>query len=66
RNDVFRLFAIIDPTQRIALPEKIRHEMRQFIEIIAQEPVNLKDLGLDGFELDDVLGNLREIYEPSE
>lgn len=66
RNDVFRLFTIIDPTQRIALPEKIRYEMRQFIGLITQEPVKLKDLGLDGFELDDVLGSLREIYELAE
>ncbi len=66
KNDVFRLFAIVDPTKRIALPEKVQTEMRQFLQSVTDEPVKLRDLGLDGFELDDVLNSIRAIYEVRE
>lgn len=62
RNDVFRLFAIVDPTQRITLPEKVQEEMGKFLKIVTEQPVKLRDLGLDGFALEEVLDGIQRIY----
>lgn len=63
KNDVFRLFSIVDPTQRIVLPEKIRAEIQQFLDIVGAEPMDLKNLGLGAFAMEEVLNSIREIYQ---
>lgn len=63
KNDVFRLFRIVDPELSISLPGSIEKDLRQFIdEMEAGQSVDLKNLGLRSTGLDEVLGNLRSIY----
>lgn len=63
KNDVFRLYQIIDPGQSIGLPASIKEDLRQFFdEIESEQSVDLKNLGLRSRSLDEVLKDLRSIY----
>jgi len=62
RNDVFRLFTIVDPEFRITAGQQIRADMTSFIREVATEPPELKPLGLKSMSLDDVLGALAAKY----
>ncbi len=63
KNDVFRLYAIIDPEFRAALAPAIADDMRQFLVEVAKESPDLKALGLATATLDTVLAALRELYQ---
>jgi len=62
KNDVFRLFAVIDPEFRATIAPKIATDMRRFLEEVLDEPVDLKVFGLPGQTLDSVLAALRTMY----
>ncbi len=62
RNDVFRLFQVIDPDSEIDPPRRIVDDMRSFLEQLPQENVDLESLGLRSITLDAVLGSLRKLY----
>ena len=62
KNDVFRLFQVIDPELRIEPPEPIAEDMRSFLEQISGENVDLKAFGLGSISLKDVLPGFRELY----
>ena len=63
KNDVFRLYRIVDPEISIDLPGSINGDLRQFIERMETEPtLDLKSLGLRYTSLEEVLGKLRSIY----
>lgn len=64
KNDVFRLYQIVDPSQSISLPGSIEEDLRRFFhEIEAGQSVDLKNLGLRSRSLDEILGDLRSIYD---
>ncbi len=64
KNDVFRLFQVIDPGKRVALPEVIKGDMQRFMEAVsADPPQNLKQLGLGNTKFDEIAELLRTIYE---
>lgn len=63
KNDVFRLYRIIDPGKLIEPPDSIRDDLRQFFTRMEAEPtIDLKVLGLKNIRLNEVLGSLRGIY----
>lgn len=63
KNDVFRLYQIIDPSQSISLPGSIEEDLRRFFdEMEKDQNVDLKSLGLRSRSLDEILGDLRSIY----
>lgn len=63
KNDVFRLFQVIDPDKRIALPEVIKGDMQRFIEAVTTEPPpTLKPFGLGGTKFEEIVKLLRNIY----
>jgi hypothetical protein len=63
KNDVFRLYQIIDPSLSIKLPGSIEENLREFFDKMKEvQSVDLKNLGLRNTTLDEVLGNLRSIY----
>lgn len=62
KNDIFRLFQIIDPQARLDTPSVIAQDMRSFIEQVAAEGVDLKSLGLRTTGLDTILEVLRRLY----
>ena len=63
KNDVFRLFQIIEPETIIKTPKPILKDITEFITKIQQEPINLKDLGLNNITLEEVLNTLKQIYK---
>jgi len=64
KNDVFRLFQVIEPGIRIALPEIIKGDMQRFLEaMIADPPPTLKPFGLGGTKLDKIVELFRKIYD---
>jgi hypothetical protein len=62
KNDVFRLYRIIDPDLKITIPEVIVEDLRMFIELIASEKIDFKALGLSEMKLENVLMDLKRIY----
>jgi hypothetical protein len=62
RNDVFRLFQVIDPEVRAALPAPMARDMRSFLENMAREDVDLKAMKLGSISLASILDGFRTIY----
>jgi hypothetical protein len=62
RNDVFRLFAVIDPDIRVTLGTSIAADMRRFFEEIQNEELDLSALGLGSRSLHSILTAFRNIY----
>lgn len=62
KNDVFRLFTIIDPDFRVSLATQINTDMQSFFAEIVNEPPDLKSLGLKSTPMETVLNSLRTIY----
>ena len=61
-HDVFRLFALVDPTMRIELTPKVRAEVEQFLARMEAKDVKLTDLGIQDYTADEVLAGLRMLY----
>lgn len=62
RNDVFRLYLIVDPDFTGEVPEKVRRDLREFVERMRDEKIDLKALGLRGRDLESILEDLTRIY----
>lgn len=63
KNDVFRLFQIISPRQRVDIPEAVASDMLRFIDAISEEPdLSLKEFGLAGLGVLEVMEVLRGVY----
>ena len=62
KNDVFRLFQVVDPEFEMQPPAPIVQDMRSFLEQIAKEDVDLKALGLGSISLEAVLSGFRKLY----
>jgi hypothetical protein len=62
KNDVFRLFTIIEPDQRLPVARQLEADMKQFLLQIVQDPPDLKALGLKSTSIQAVLEALRKIY----
>ncbi len=65
RNDVFRLYAIVDPDYRPQPSASLRSDMTLFIERMRGEDVDLKAMGLGGASLATVLDALSRLYASS-
>ena len=64
KNDIFRLFQIIQPDSRYELPDVIADDMQNYFGAISQElDVDLKSFGLKGLGVADVVSRLRKVYE---
>ncbi len=62
KNDVFRLFALVNPTVHIALAPAVQAEVDQFLTRMKDEGVKLTDLGIRDYTADEVLEELRKMY----
>ncbi len=62
RNDVFRLYQIMNPEKIITIPAIIAEDMRRFIRLIPSEETNLSALGLGEIKFEKVLTELTRIY----
>jgi len=62
KNDVFRLYRIVEPDFSAELPDVIREDMRRFVHFMESETVDLKALGLEGQTMASVLMALTKIF----
>ena len=62
KNDVFRLYRILNPAFKTDIPKDIRDDMGAFLDAMVSEPVNLKNLGIRDQSLESILGELRRLY----
>ena len=62
KNDVFRLYAIVDPQARITVSDAVGTDLRDFFNAMDHESVNLKALGIEGVTLADILASLTTIF----
>ena len=64
KNDVFRLFQVIEPDKRVVLPEVIKDDMQRFMEVVtADPPPTLKPFGLGGTKFEEIVELLQSIYD---
>ena len=62
KNDIFRLYRVIDPGQALDVPAAIRNDITAFLDAMADEPVDLKSLGISGTDSSRVIAELRRFY----
>jgi hypothetical protein len=62
KNDVFRLYQILDPTIDPAAPDAVKNDLREFISRMRNEAIDLKSLGLRKATRDEVLAELAKVY----
>jgi len=62
KNDVFRLFRVIDPEARPDTPKTIRNDMLAFLHEMRTESVDTANLGLRETTREEILKELRRFY----
>jgi len=62
KNDVVRLFQLLDPNATLDIPDTIVGDMDQFITAMATESVNLKALGIPSMDWGTLLDRLGALY----
>ena len=62
KNDVFRLYQILNPDFDGEIPDKIKNDLREFLSLMKTERIDFKSLGLGSMDLDSVLEDIRRIY----
>ena len=62
KNDVFKLLSIVSPTKRIAVNETIISDIDKFLELVKNEPVVMKDIGITVIDFKQALRMISEIY----
>jgi hypothetical protein len=62
RNDVFRLYQIVDPAPLKETPPVVAADMGKFLSEVRGETIDLKSLGIARISLDEVLAQLGRIY----
>ena len=66
KNDVFRLYQILDPTIDPAAPETVKKDIGDFISRMRVEEVDLKSLGLRTGTRDSILEEIARVYRLTE
>lgn len=66
KNDVFRLYQILDPANDPVAPEAVKNDIREFITRIRTEDVDLKSLGLRTGTRDGILAEIANVYRLAE
>jgi hypothetical protein len=62
KNDIFRLFRIIDPEIIPDIPEEVKNGMKQFLDKMESEEIDLKSLDLTGQDKGKIIDEMRRIY----
>ena len=62
KNDVFRLFQILDPTIPFAIPDGVKADMREFLKRMVDEETNMAQLGITLLTKSQVIQALSQIY----
>ncbi len=62
RNDVFRLYQVAEPGNKIALPATIATDLKYFFDLIGGEVVDLPALGFRSTNLEAIIDDMRKMY----
>jgi hypothetical protein len=62
KNDVFRLYSILNPDFDDEVPSTVKSDLVEFISRMESEDVDLKSLGSRDKDLESVLAEIRRIY----
>jgi hypothetical protein len=62
RNDIFRLFAILNPGLSIQLSDRIRDDMSQSLGLLRREQIALVEMGIRSMNQEEVIGQLERTY----
>jgi hypothetical protein len=65
KNDVFRLYQILDPASDPNAPEAVKKDITEFISRMRGEDVDLKALGIRTGTRDDILAEIARVYRLS-
>ena len=62
KNDVFRLFSLVEPSSQIEISPAVEADLKQFIQMMTNEQVDLERLGLGEVSLDESLNILKKMF----
>lgn len=62
KNDVFRLYQILNPDFDGEIPDSVKDDLREFFSRMEKEEFDLKSLGLAAADFKSVLVDIRKIY----
>ena len=62
KNDVLRLYRILDPDNRVAVPDNIKVDLLEFLGSIESMPINLTSLGYRQGSLEEIVSGIKEFY----
>jgi hypothetical protein len=66
KNDVFRLYEILDPATDPGAPEAVKKDIREFISRLRAEDVDLRALGIRAGARDDILAEIARVYRAAD
>lgn len=66
KNDVFRLYQILDPSSDPGAPEAVKKDIREFVSRMHGEEVDLRSLGLRSGTRDGILAEIARVYRVTE
>jgi hypothetical protein len=66
KNDVFRLYQILDPAIDPMAPETVKKDIGDFISRMRIEEIDLKSLGLRTGTRDDILTEIARVFRLAE
>ena len=59
RNDVLRLYRILDPVSSIILSSDLRNDMLDFVTRMKNESIEMRSLDLGATDIDSILNEIR-------
>jgi hypothetical protein len=62
KNDIFRLYQILDPETNVIIPKVIAEDLNKFIALVVSEEIDLKALGLGKVKFEKVLASIKKVY----
>lgn len=63
RNDIFRLFSILDPTVKTTLHPTVKNDLKQAFDLLRNDQLDLNALGISGTTSAQVLKEMTQFYE---
>ncbi len=62
KNDIYRLFTVLDTGLKLIIPKTIQADLKIAFERLADEPTDLKLLGISSMKNAEVLAELSRFY----
>lgn len=66
RLDIFRLFQLLVPEQKVKISDEIKADLKLFVEAMKADPPDIASIGIKGTKAEEVLNIINDIYEIEE